>query len=151
MNIVELVQYPERIYPAGRLDKDSEGLILMTNQGELANQVMRAGNGHEKEYVVTVDRPVTAAFIRQMEAGVWLEELGVTTRPCRARATGVREFQIILTQGLNRQIRRMCEYLGYRVVRLKRVRIMNVRLGNLKSGHWRNLTARELEELLRAL
>ena len=151
MNIVELVQYPERIYPAGRLDKDSEGLILMTNQGELANQVMRAGNGHEKEYVVTVDRPVTAAFIRQMEAGVWLEELGVTTRPCRARATGVREFQIILTQGLNRQIRRMCQALGYHVQSLRRVRIMNLRLGGLKTGTYRNVTEEEYRELIRLL
>lgn len=150
-NIIEFLGYPRRITYAGRLDKDSEGLLLMTDDGDLINQMMRGANLHEKEYEVMVDRPFNERFLKDLEAGVYLKELDVTTRPCRAERIGKRRFRIILTQGLNRQIRRMCEYLGYRVVRLKRVRIMNVRLGNLKSGHWRNLTARELEELLRAL
>ena len=150
-NIIEFLGYPRRITYAGRLDKDSEGLLLMTDDGDLINQMMRGANLHEKEYEVMVDRPFNERFLKDLEAGVYLKELDVTTRPCRAERIGKRRFRIILTQGLNRQIRRMCEHLGYRVVRLKRVRIMNVRLGNLKSGHWRNLTARELEELLRAL
>lgn len=148
MNIVELVKYPERVYPVGRLDKDSEGLILMTNQGDLVNKMMRCGNAHEKEYIVTIDKPVTAAFLEKMQEGVWLEELKVMTRPCVAEATGKREFRIILTQGLNRQIRRMCEALGCHVQTLKRVRIMNLRLGNLKSGTYRKIGREEYEELL---
>lgn len=147
MNIVELVKYPERVYPVGRLDKDSEGLILLTNQGDLVNKIMKASNGHEKEYVVTVDKPVTAKFIEKMSAGVYLDELDVTTRECEVRATGKREFTIILTQGLNRQIRRMCAELGYRVVTLKRVRIMNIHLGKLNTGDFRRVTPQELEEL----
>ena len=147
MNIVELVKYPERVYPVGRLDKDSEGLILLTNQGDLVNKIMKASNGHEKEYVVTVDKPVTAKFIEKMSAGVYLDELDVTTRECEVRATGKREFTIILTQGLNRQIRRMCAELGYRVVTLKRVRIMNIHLGKLNTGDFRRATPKELEEL----
>ena len=148
MNIVELVKYPERVYPVGRLDKDSEGLILMTNQGDLVNKMMRCGNAHEKEYIVTIDKPVTATFLEKMQEGVWLEELKVMIRPCVAEATGKREFRIILTQGLNRQIRRMCEALGCHVQTLKRVRIMNLRLGNLKSGTYRKIGREEYEELL---
>ena len=151
MNIVELVKYPERVYPVGRLDKDSEGLILLTNQGDLVNKIMKASNGHEKEYVVTVDKPVTAKFIEKMSAGVYLDELDVTTRECEVRATGKREFTIILTQGLNRQIRRMCETLGFHVQTLKRVRIMNLRLGNLKTGTYRKVSKEEYEELCELL
>lgn len=146
MNIVEFLNYPARIYPAGRLDKDSEGLLLMTNQGDLVNEIMRARNAHEKEYIVTVDKPLTKAFLKQMAEGVPI--LDTVTRPCKIQATGVREFKIILTQGLNRQIRRMCEYLGYQVQTLKRVRIMNIRLGNLKTGDFRKVTPAEYQQLL---
>ena len=150
-NIVEFIGYPVRIYPVGRLDKDSEGLLLMTNQGDLVNRIMRAGNRHEKEYLVKTDQPVTEAFIESMSAGVYLKELDVTTRPCRAEKTGVREFRIVLTQGLNRQIRRMCEAHGFKVERLKRVRIMNIRLGGLKTGEYREVSGREYGELLKEL
>lgn len=146
-NIVDWMEYPTRIFPAGRLDKDSEGLLLMTNQGELANRIMHAGNFHEKEYLVTVDQPFNAAFVKKMQEGVELKALGVTTRPCRIEVTGKKTFQIVLTQGLNRQIRRMCEELGYRVVTLKRIRIMNIRLGKLKTGDFRRVTPKEWEEL----
>lgn len=146
-NVVEMVGYPTRIYPVGRLDKDSEGLLLMTNQGDLANRIIHAGNLHEKEYLVTVDRPLTGSFIRQLREGVELKELGETTRPCRVEPDGKREFRIVLTQGLNRQIRRMCEALGYHVVSLKRVRIMNIRLGKLKTGAFRKVTQEEWDEL----
>ncbi len=147
MNIVELVKYPERVYPVGRLDKDSEGLILLTNQGDLVNKIMKASNGHEKEYVVTVDKPVTAKFIEKMSAGVYLDELDVTTRECEVRATGKREFTIILTQGLNRQIRRMCRQAGLAVRRLQRVREHTLTLGDLPVGRWRYLTQQELQML----
>lgn len=147
----ELVHYPKRVFSMGRLDKDSEGLILMTNQGDVLNQVMRAGNYHEKEYVVTVDKAVTPDFIRRMSEGVWLKELNTKTRPCRVEKAGEKRFRIVLTQGLNRQIRRMCEYFGYHVVKLVRVRIMNIELGNLPSGQYRHLTKRELSALLAAL
>ncbi len=147
MNVVDLIHYPVRVYPVGRLDKDSEGLLLMTNQGELANEIMHAGNLHEKEYLVTVDQPFNAAFIKRMQEGVELKELGVTTRPCKVEATGKKSFRIILTQGLNRQIRRMCQELGYHVVSLKRVRIMNIQLGRLNTGDFRNVTPQEMEEL----
>lgn len=146
-NVLDLIKYPTRVYPVGRLDKDSEGLLLMTNQGELANQIMHAGNLHEKEYLVTVDQPFNGAFIKKMQEGVELKELGVTTRPCRVEATGPKSFKIILTQGLNRQIRRMCEELGYHVVTLKRVRIMNILLGRLNTGDFRKVTSKEWEEL----
>ena len=146
-NVVDLIRYPSRVYPVGRLDKDSEGLLLMTNQGELANEIMHAGNLHEKEYLVTVDQPFNAAFIGKMQEGVELKELKVTTRPCKVEATGPKSFRIVLTQGLNRQIRRMCEELGYQVVALKRVRIMNILLGKLKTGDFRRVTQKELEEL----
>lgn len=151
MNIVEMVKYPERVYPIGRLDKDSEGLIFLTNQGELVNKMMRASNGHEKEYVVSVDKPVTEEFLEKMAAGIYLKELKVTTKPCRTAASGKQEFHIVLTQGLNRQIRRMCEELGYHVQHLQRIRIMNVQLGNLKTGTFRKVTPREYEELLEML
>ncbi len=151
MNIVELVRYPERVYPVGRLDKDSEGLIFMTNQGDLVNKMMKSQNGHEKEYVVTVNRPVTESFLEKMRAGVYLRELQVTTRPCEAEITGKKEFRIVLTQGLNRQIRRMCGELGYQVQTLRRVRIMNVKLGNLKVGTFRKVTGEEYEALIHQL
>ncbi|MBT9775780.1 23S rRNA pseudouridine(2604) synthase RluF [Clostridium sp. MCC353] len=145
-NIVEFMNYPVRIYPIGRLDKDSEGLLLLTNQGDLVNRIMRAGNEHEKEYLVKVNKPVTKEFIKAMGEGVPV--LGTITRPCFVETVGKDRFRIILTQGLNRQIRRMCEYLGYRVLELKRTRIMNIQLGNLKTGDYRNVTPAEYETLL---
>lgn len=148
-NIVEFLNYPVRIYPIGRLDKDSEGLLLMTNQGDLVNQIMKSRNGHEKEYQVTVNRPVTPEFISALKAGIPI--LDTVTRPCFAQKTGKNSFRIILTQGLNRQIRRMCEYLGYQVNTLKRVRIMNIRLGDLQTGEYREVLKGEYEELLRLL
>lgn len=151
MNIVEMVKYPERVYPVGRLDKDSEGLIFLTNQGDLVNRMMRGSNNHEKEYVVRVNKAVTEEFASKMEKGVWLEELNVTTKPCKIAVTGRREFHMILTQGLNRQIRRMCETMGYHVQNLRRVRIMNVHLGNLKTGTFRKVTAREYNVLRKML
>lgn len=150
-NIVEYLKYPERIYPVGRLDKESEGLLLMTNQGDLVNKIMRSGNAHEKEYVVTVDSPVTDVFLGRMADGVYLEELDTTTRPCRVQKTDDNTFTIILTQGLNRQIRRMCQACGCRVRRLKRVRIMNINLGSLKTGESREVTPEEYRELTRLL
>lgn len=145
-NIVDFLHYPVRIYPVGRLDKDSEGLLLMTNQGELVNQILRARHGHEKEYLVTVDRPVTEEFIRRMGGGVPI--LDTVTRPCFVEQTGGHSFRIILTQGLNRQIRRMCGELGFKVCTLKRTRIMNLTLGSLKSGEYREVSGGELGELL---
>ena len=136
-NIVDYMKYPKRIYPVGRLDKDSTGLLLLTNDGELVNKIMRAGNYHEKEYLVSVNKPVTEEFCRKMSRGVAI--LDTVTRPCKVEKTGEKSFRIILTQGLNRQIRRMCETLGYRVMTLQRVRIMNIRLGSLKEGTWRNI------------
>ncbi len=150
-NIVDMVHYSVRVYPVGRLDKDSEGLIFLTNQGDLVNRIMRGSRNHEKEYVVTVNQPVTADFIEKMKAGVWLKELKVQTKPCEAWISGKREFHIVLTQGLNRQIRRMCGALGYQVQVLKRIRIMNVRLGNLKAGTFRKVTEDEYAELLELL
>lgn len=146
-NIVEYLKYPERIYPVGRLDKESEGLLLMTNQGDLVNKIMRSGNAHEKEYIVTVDHAVTAEFMDQMAKGVYLKELDVGTRPCRLHKVGEKTFSIVLTQGLNRQIRRMCEACGYHVKQLVRVRIMNLCLGNLKTGESRKVTPEEYREL----
>ncbi len=148
-NIVEYLDFPVRVYPVGRLDKDSEGLLLMTNQGELMDQILRGRNGHEKEYMVTVHKPVTEEFIRRMGAGVPI--LDTVTRPCRVEKTGDRSFRIILTQGLNRQIRRMCEALGYQVTKLRRVRIMNIKLGTLKTGEYREVTGAELAELKKLL
>lgn len=150
-NIVELLNYPMRIYPIGRLDKDSEGLILMTNQGDLVNKIMRSGNAHEKEYLVKVNRPVTDEFLQRLKKGVFLSKLGVTTKPCLAWKTGEKSFRIILTQGLNRQIRRMCGELGYEVRLLKRTRIMNIELGDLKPGAYRPLSGKEYAKLKEAL
>lgn len=146
-NIVDFLNYPTRVYPVGRLDKDSEGLILMTNQGDLVNKMMRSGNRHEKEYLVSVDKPVKESFLTGMAAPVYLKELDVTTRPCQVEQIGKCSFRIILTQGYNRQIRRMCESFGYKVMKLKRVRIMNISLGDLKSGAYREITGREMKEL----
>ena len=144
---VDFLKYPERIYPVGRLDKDSEGLLLMTNQGDLVNKIMRSGNAHEKEYIVTIDKPVTERFLEQMAEGVRLPELDQVTRPCQVKKVERNTFSIILTQGLNRQIRRMCEACGCQVKRLVRVRIMNIRLGNLKTGAYRQITKEEYGEL----
>jgi 23S rRNA pseudouridine2604 synthase len=144
-NIVDFVGYPERIFPIGRLDKDSEGLILLTNDGDIVNTVLRAENEHEKEYVVAVDRPITDAFLAGMAAGVPI--LDTVTSPCHVTRVGKNTFRIVLTQGLNRQIRRMCEHFGYTVRSLQRVRIMHVHLGSLPVGRWRTLTAAELRGL----
>ncbi len=149
MNVVDYVGHPERIFPIGRLDKDSQGLLLMTSDGEIVNRILRAAGGHEKEYVVTVDKPVTPEFLDSMAAGVPI--LDTVTLPCRVVKEDTRRFRIVLVQGLNRQIRRMCEALGYNVTSLTRERVMNIRLGRLKPGHWRNLTADELRELMRQL
>lgn len=146
-NIVDFVNYSKRVYPIGRLDKESRGLILMTNQGELVNKMMRSGNLHEKEYIVRVNRDVTKEFLEKMAAGVYLEELNATTRPCPVEQLGKRTFRITLTQGMNRQIRRMCEKFHYRVVDLKRTRIMNIRLGDLKEGTYRKISQEEWKEL----
>ena len=148
-NIVEFLNYPQRIYPVGRLDKDSEGLLLMTNQGDIVNKILRGGNNHEKEYAVAVNKPVTEEFLKKMREGVWIENLAVLTKPCRAWQTGSHTFHIVLTQGLNRQIRRMCRALDYHVMKLKRVRIMSIKLGNLERGEYRELTEKEVEELKR--
>lgn len=144
-NVIDYLNYGKRIYPIGRLDKESEGLLLLTNDGDIVNKILRAGNHHEKEYQVTVNNPVTPEFLKGMAVGVPI--LDTVTKPCRLEQTGKSSFTIILTQGLNRQIRRMCEYFGYRVVSLKRVRIMHIRLGRLKEGTYRNLTGEELKEL----
>ena len=144
-NIIRFLNYPTRITYIGMLDKDSEGLLLMTNNGDIINKMMRAGNRHEKEYKVTVDKPITPEFIEKMGAGVPI--LDTITRPCKIRQIGKYKFDIILTQGLNRQIRRMCEYFGYKVTRLERIRVMNITLGNLKPGEYRKVTEKELEEL----
>ena len=150
-NIIRYLDYPVRVTYAGRLDKNSEGLLIMTNDGDLINGMMRARFLHEKEYQVKVDRPVTEEFLKKMREGVHIrdEEKGLdeVTRPCQARAIGKYTFSIILTQGLNRQIRRMCEACGYKVERLLRVRIMNIRLGNMKPGDVRELSEQELKEL----
>ena len=144
-NIIDFLHYPIRVYPIGRLDKQSEGLILMTNEGDLVNKIMRSGNYHEKEYLVTVNKPLTAHFLHGMAGGVPV--LDTVTRKCKVERTGKQSFRIVLTQGLNRQIRRMCEYFGYRVVSLKRVRIMNICLGELPVGQYRNVTAQERKQL----
>ena len=149
MNVVDFVGHPKRIYPIGRLDRDSEGLLLLTSDGDIVNRILRAAGKHEKEYVVTVDKPITEDFLRRMAAGVPI--LDTVTLPCQVTAEGRLRFRIVLVQGLNRQIRRMCEALGYRVTSLRRERIMNIRLGHLKTGDWRNLTPAELRELMDAL
>lgn len=146
-NVIDYINYPKRIYPIGRLDKDSEGLLLLTNNGEIVNKMMRSGNRHEKEYLVTVNRNISDSFIRGLAGGVPLVELGVTTRKCHVKKLSSRQFKIILTQGYNRQIRRMCEYFGYRVVKLERVRIMNISLGDLPRGKYRDVTPEEYRGL----
>ena len=143
--VTEYLDYPVRIYPIGRLDRESEGLLLLTNQGDLVNRIMRAGNYHEKEYLVTVDRPVTEDVLKKMSRGVPI--LDTVTRPCRIERTGKKSFRIILTHGLNRQIRRMCEYFGYQVKELKRIRIMNLTLDGLKPGEYRKIRPEEFREL----
>ena len=145
-NIIDFMNYPKRIFPIGRLDKASQGLILLTNDGDIVNKILRARNHHEKEYVVTVNRPITDDFIRQIGSGIPI--LDTVTRPCEVKQTHKKEFKIILTQGLNRQIRRMCEFLDYRVVALKRTRIMNISL-DVDKGKWRHLTASEIDEINR--
>lgn len=149
MNVVDYLNLPTRVFPVGRLDKDSEGLLLLTSDGEIVNRVLRAAGGHEKEYEVTIDRPVTAEFAQKMMSGVPI--LDTVTLPCKLRRTGERSFNIVLVQGLNRQIRRMCEALGANVTHLRRVRIMNLRLGKLQPGQWRELTDAELQGLLAQL
>jgi 23S rRNA pseudouridine2604 synthase len=144
-NIVDFVNHQERIFPIGRLDKDSEGLILLTNDGDIVNKILRAENNHDKEYIVTVNKKVTDSFIQDMSSGVKI--LGTKTKPCEVNQIDDRVIRIILTQGLNRQIRRMCQALGYHVKKLQRIRIMNISIGGLKTGQWRNLTDHELNQM----
>ena len=148
-NIIDYINYPKRIYPIGRLDKESTGLILLTNRGELVNSLLKASNYHEKEYIVDVNRDVSAAFLKAMSSGVPI--LDTVTRPCEIKKLGKRRFSIILTQGLNRQIRRMCEYYDYRVRSLKRVRVLNILLGDLPEGQYRHITGEELNNLEKLL
>ena len=148
-NVIDHIGYPKRITYCGRLDKDSEGLLIMTNDGDLIDAMMRSRNGHEKEYIVTVNKTVTDAFLYQFSKGVYLEELGVTTKKCKVSRISDDTFTVILTQGLNRQIRRMCEAFGYRVSKLERTRVMNIRLGDLETGKYRELTKDETSELIR--
>ena len=150
-NIVDYIGYEQRIYPVGRLDKDSEGLILMTNNGEITDKILRAANGHEKEYIVRVDKKINEDFIRKMSEGVYIKELDVTTRKCFVQKQSDKVFRISRTQGLNRQIRRMCETLGYKVTHLKRIRIMNILLGDLKEGEYRELEKEEYNKLIKDL
>lgn len=144
-NIIDFLKYPTRITYIGRLDKDSQGLLLMTNNGDIINKMMRAGNQHEKEYKVTVNKPLTKEFIEKMAGGVPI--LDTVTRKCTVEQIGKYKFRIVLTQGLNRQIRRMCEYFGYKVTKLERIRVMNIQLGNLKLGEYRKVTDEEIKEL----
>ncbi|MDR3057298.1 MAG: 23S rRNA pseudouridine(2604) synthase RluF [Prevotella sp.] len=144
-NILDAVGHEERIFPIGRLDKDSQGLIILTNDGDIVNKMLRADNNHEKEYSVVVDRLINEDFVNKMQNGVPI--LGVVTRKCEVVKTGTHSFNIVLRQGLNRQIRRMCEYLGYKVLRLERIRIMHIKLGNIKIGQWKNLTQEEVDTL----
>lgn len=148
-NIIDFINYHTKIYPIGRLDKDSEGLILLTNDGEISNRIQKARYYHEKEYIVTVDKPITIEFLYGMRNGVPI--LNTVTRKCRVKKLSKNQFSIILTQGLNRQIRRMCEYFGYRVLNLRRVRIMNIELGKLKTGTYRKLTRNEISKLKKEL
>lgn len=150
-DIIRYIHYGRRIFTIGRLDKDSEGLILLTNNGEIMNRMTSARYRHEKEYIVDIDRPVTDAFVRKMSGGIYLPELDRTTAPCRCEKAGEKRFRIVLIQGLNRQIRRMCEKCGCRVTRLVRVRVMNIRLDGLAPGKWRNLSEEEYTELLKEL
>jgi 23S rRNA pseudouridine2604 synthase/16S rRNA pseudouridine516 synthase len=147
-NIIDFIKFPERVFPIGRLDKLSEGLIFLTNDGDIVNKILRARNNHEKEYIVVVNRPINTDFIQRMSSGV--EILGIKTKNCFVKQMGLKKFKIILTQGLNRQIRRMCESLGYRVKSLKRVRIMNIKL-DIPTGKYREFTKKELIELNKLL
>lgn len=144
-NIIKYINHSERLFPIGRLDKPSEGLIFLTNDGDIVNKILRAGNQHEKEYLVTVNKPITEEFIQKMSQGIPI--LGTVTKKCELKKISEFSFTIILTQGLNRQIRRMCEFLNYEVKNLKRTRIMNVNLGNLPLGAWRELTEKEMQEI----
>jgi len=146
MNVVDYIGYPIRIFPVGRLDKDSEGLLLLTSDGEIVNRLLRAAGGHEKEYEVEVDKPLTREFMESMMRGVAI--LDTVTLPCKLRRTGARSFNLILVQGLNRQIRRMCEALGYTVKKLRRVRINCLKIGNLQPGQWRELSEAEVRQLM---
>ena len=147
-NVIDYINYPKRIYPIGRLDKDSEGLLLLTNNGDIVNKMMRSGNMHEKEYIVTVNRPVTESFIHGLANGEPLAELNTMNTKWHVQQIGKKQFKIILTQGLNRQIRRMCEYFGYRVEKLVRTRIMNIEFGDLPVGTYRDVTTEEYRQLL---
>lgn len=144
-NIISFINYPKRIFPIGRLDKESEGLIFLTSDGDIVNKILRAGNNHEKEYIVTVSKPIAEGFIQSMAEGVKI--LGTITKKCKITQVSKYVFRIILTEGMNRQIRRMCEVFDYEVVRLRRVRIMNVKLGSLAEGRWRHLTTDELKTI----
>ncbi|GAB1857063.1 23S rRNA pseudouridine(2604) synthase RluF [Flavobacteriaceae bacterium MHTCC 0001] len=145
-NIIDFINYPKRIFPIGRLDKPSEGLILLTDDGDIVNKILRASNNHEKEYIVTVDKPISQTFINRMSGGIYIEDLKQTTKKCKVEKINRNTFKIILTQGLNRQIRRMCSYLNYEVQTLKRVRIMNIKL-DTSIGKYRELTSSELKDL----
>lgn len=145
-NIIDFINYPKRIFPIGRLDKPSEGLILLTDDGDIVNKILRASNNHEKEYIVTVDKPISQTFVERMAGGIYIEDLGKRTKKCKVQKLGTYKFKIILTQGLNRQIRRMAEYLNYEVQTLKRVRIMNIKL-DMPIGKYRELTKEEFIEL----
>ncbi len=148
-NIIDAIKHPERIFPIGRIDKPSEGLILLTSDGDIVNKILRAENAHDKEYIVTVDKPISERFLTRMARGIPI--LGTVTEPCKVSMVSKYVFKIILTQGLNRQIRRMCEYLDYEVTKLERTRIMNIDLKGLALGQWRNLTAAEMAELNQAV
>lgn len=149
-NIIDYINYPKRIFPIGRLDKPSEGLILLTDDGDIVNKILRADNNHGKEYIVTVDKPISQTFINRMSGGIFIEELGKTTKKCVVKKINSRTFSIVLTQGLNRQIRRMCSYLNYEVETLKRIRIMNIKL-DIPIGEYRELRPEELDELNRLI
>jgi 23S rRNA pseudouridine2604 synthase len=148
-NVIRFLNHPKRIFPIGRLDKDSEGLLFLTNNGDIVNKILRAGNQHEKEYVVTVDKKITPEFVSKMSRGVRI--LGTTTLPCKVRQISGKTFNIILTQGLNRQIRRMCEAFDYKVISLKRTRIMHIQLGSIDTGKWRYLSDAEMQEMMRLI
>jgi 23S rRNA pseudouridine2604 synthase len=148
-NIIRFINHPKRIFPIGRLDKDSEGLIFLANNGDIVNKILRAGNEHEKEYIVTVDKKLAPDFAAKISKGVNI--LGTTTLPCKVKQLSGKTFSIILTQGLNRQIRRMCEVFGYEVIQLKRIRIMHIQLGNIAVGKWRYLSEPEMNELMKMI
>ena len=150
-NVVDYINYPKRVYPIGRLDKYSEGLLLLTNRGDLVNGIMRSRYGHEKEYIVTVDRVVDDNLLRKLSSGVYLKELDVTTKPCKCQKVARNKFSMIITQGLNRQIRRMCEECGCRVMKLKRVRILDIELGDLPVGEYREATEKELDSVMKEM